>query len=444
MTLRTPLLGGATGAGRVPLATAVATSAPGAAPTSAPPTFLGPLHTITRVASTVPGNGDLNPYGVAVVPRTLGRLHRGDVLVSNFNDRTNAQGTGTSVVAVSPTGRRALFARVDPHSLPGSCVGGVGLTTALGVTASGWVVVGSLPSRDGTAATARAGCRLVLDDRGRVRETLSGHGINGPWDMTLAEHRDRVDLFVSNVLNGTVRASGKVVHRGTVLRITLGLRGDLPPERLSTTTVGSGFAERSDPEALVVGPTGVGLGRRRHPVRRGHGGPPAGRPPGRLRSAHQRRARPHRERGRRARRATGTGHSAERAPRHGQCRHRQPRRDDAGRPPGRRTHRGHQRLTARRGCPLRAGASVPTRRLSRQRRHEHPGAAALTDPDAAGLFPAGSGKFTMAQPMGSWSRARLGRRQTARAEEVAGEEVVGARQLLRRRSRPWYWNESST
>ena len=205
MTLRTPLLAGATGAG-VLLATAVATAAPAAAPTSAPPTFLGPLHTITRVASTVPANGDLNPYGVAVVPRSLGRLHRGDVLVSNFNDRTNAQGTGTSVVAVSPTGRRALFAQVDPHKLPGPCVGGVGLTTALGVTASGWVVVGSLPSRDGTAATARAGCLLVLDDRGRVRETLSGHGINGPWDMTLAEHRNRVDLFVSNVLNGTVRA----------------------------------------------------------------------------------------------------------------------------------------------------------------------------------------------------------------------------------------------
>ena len=52
----------------------------------------------------MPGNGDLNPYDVAVVPRTLGRLHRGDVLVSNFNDHTNAQGTGTTIVAVSPSG----------------------------------------------------------------------------------------------------------------------------------------------------------------------------------------------------------------------------------------------------------------------------------------------------------------------------------------------------
>src|SRR6476660_1762984 len=67
MTLHTPLLAGASG---VLLATAVATAAPVAA-RSAPSTFLGPLHTLTRVASTVPGNGDLNPYGVAVVPRTL-------------------------------------------------------------------------------------------------------------------------------------------------------------------------------------------------------------------------------------------------------------------------------------------------------------------------------------------------------------------------------------
>lgn len=257
MTLHTPLLAGASG---VLLATAVATAAPVAA-RPAPSTFLGPLHTLTRVASTVPGNGDLNPYGVAVVPRTMGRLHRGDVLVSNFNDHTNAQGTGTSIVAVSPSGGRTLFGQVDARALPGSCPGGVGLTTALGVTTSGWVVVGSLPSRDGTAATAGAGCLLVLDDRGQVRETLSGHGINGPWDMTLAEHRNRVDLFVSNVLNGTVRANGAVVHRGTVLRVTLRLRGALPPERLSTTVVGSGFAERSDPAALVVGPTGVGLGQ---------------------------------------------------------------------------------------------------------------------------------------------------------------------------------------
>ena len=30
----------------------------------------------------------------------------------------------------------------------------------------------------------KAGCLLVLNDQGHVVTTFSGHGINGPWDMT--------------------------------------------------------------------------------------------------------------------------------------------------------------------------------------------------------------------------------------------------------------------
>jgi hypothetical protein len=67
-------------------------------------TFLGTLTQNTPVASTVPAsNGDVNPYGVAVVPRSTGDLVQGDVLVSNFNNSANQQGTGTTIVQVSPT-----------------------------------------------------------------------------------------------------------------------------------------------------------------------------------------------------------------------------------------------------------------------------------------------------------------------------------------------------
>jgi len=234
-------------------------SAVAAAP-AAPASFLGSLPSQTRVASTVPANGDVNPYGVAVVPRSTGRLQRGHVLVSNFNARSNAQGTGTTIVSIAPGGRRSLFAQL-PRTLPGRCPGGVGLTTALGVLRSGWVVVGSLPTSDGTAATAKAGCLIVLDSHGRVRETLRGNGINGPWDMTIASGRRQAQLFVSNVLNGTVAGHGAVVRRGTVVRVTLQLRGNRPPRRVATTVVGSRFPERTDPDALVVGPTGLVLGR---------------------------------------------------------------------------------------------------------------------------------------------------------------------------------------
>ncbi|MDR3081200.1 MAG: hypothetical protein LBV60_09790 [Streptomyces sp.] len=224
--------------------------------------FLGPLHTVSTVASTVPGNGDLNPYGTVVVPQTVGALHRGNVLVSNFNNSANLQGTGTTIVQVSPNGQVSQFAQIDATRLPGPCPGGVGLTTALSVLPRGWVVVGSLPTADGTSATAQAGCLIVLDSHGTVRETFTGQGINGPWDMTAVSGKgDRAALFVTNVLDGTVAGGGNVVNRGTVLRIDLGLRGDSPPIRRSTTVIGSGFPQRTDPAALVIGPTGVGLGR---------------------------------------------------------------------------------------------------------------------------------------------------------------------------------------
>jgi hypothetical protein len=221
--------------------------------------FIKQFHKISTIASTVPHNGDVNPYGVVVVGHSQGKLVQGDVLVSNFNNAKNLQGTGTTIVQISRGGQRHLFARISASKLPGNCPGGVGLTTALTLLHGGWVVVGSLPTTNGMAATAKAGCLIVLDNMGRVRETISGHGINGPWDMTSTEHGALADLFVSNVLNGTVAANGATVHRGQVLRLTLKVTGSATPQLMAVTKIGSGFGEHSDPAALVVGPTGLGL-----------------------------------------------------------------------------------------------------------------------------------------------------------------------------------------
>jgi len=48
---------------------------------------------IKVVASTVPSNGDVNPYGIVVVPVTTGSLTAGNLLISNFNNSSNFQGT---------------------------------------------------------------------------------------------------------------------------------------------------------------------------------------------------------------------------------------------------------------------------------------------------------------------------------------------------------------
>jgi hypothetical protein len=248
------------------VAIAVAMTAPTVAAKRKPPhgprsgsSFVGAFNTIDQVASTVPANGDVNPYGVAVAPVSKGNLVRGDVLVSNFNNSANLQGTGSTIVEISPSGQVSLFASLTASALPGACPGGIGLTTALVALKSGWVIVGSLPTADGMSAIAQAGCLIVLNSSGVPVETISGEPINGPWDMTALDHRGNADLFVTNVLNGTVAANGATVDGGTVVRIDLKNLERHPPRVHSETVIGQGFPARTDPNALVVGPTGLGL-----------------------------------------------------------------------------------------------------------------------------------------------------------------------------------------
>jgi hypothetical protein len=231
--------------------------AAGSVTASAGGSFIGGLTHVEVLGSTVPFNGDVNPYGMAVVAQSRGRLVAGDVLVSNFNNATNAQGTGTTIVQMTPQGGRSTFARVTSAEVRSHCTGGVGLTTALAVLHDKWVIVGSLPTSNGMSPTAKAGCLVILDSDGNLVETINNaDGIKGPWDLTAVDRGDLSYVFVTNVLSGTVAAGGGVVNRGTVVRLVLHTGGSGAPWVVSSTQIGSGFSERTDPAALVVGPTG--------------------------------------------------------------------------------------------------------------------------------------------------------------------------------------------
>jgi plastocyanin len=231
--------------------------------TSSSTPFLANLTTVSKVATTVPANGDVNPYGIVFVPASVGKLQAGQMLISNFNAKEsapeNGQGTGTTIVQVSTAGKVSTFATIDAKALPGSCPGGVGLTTALEILPGGYVVVGSLPTRNGKSATAKYGCLIVLDSEGKPVETIASSNIQGPWDATAKSEGSKTTLFVSNALNGGAAKGTHTIKNSTVLRIELESGEHETPKVLNETVIANGIPWVDSAEALVLGPTGLAL-----------------------------------------------------------------------------------------------------------------------------------------------------------------------------------------
>jgi DNA-binding beta-propeller fold protein YncE len=199
--------------------------------------ILNSLQSIT--ATTIPSNGDLNPYGVAFVPVGFpsgGSIAGSDLLVANFNNNSNLQGTGTTIVSISPTGGQSVFA-TSPL---------IGLDTALGVLSRGFVIVGNLPvTYPGGVATPQQGSLQIFNRNGTLISTLNDSALlDSPWDLTINDQGSQAQVFVSNVLSGTVTRLNLSV---TSTNITV----------VSKTQIGSGYAHQPSAAAVVVGPTGL-------------------------------------------------------------------------------------------------------------------------------------------------------------------------------------------
>jgi hypothetical protein len=216
--------------------------------------------TTKSLSSTVPSNGDVNPYGVANVPMNMGNLHRGDVLVSNYNDKSNSLGSGSTIVEINPTTHKStLFSWLTQSRMPSACPGGIGLTTGLVVLRNGWVIVASLPSSDGTYMTAKSGCLIVLNSWGKAVSVITGHGISGPWDLTAVDNGTYVSIFVANVLGGMSSSSyGHQVNKGTVIRLDLWTSTRYWSLR-NVSTVASGLPVMASKDGFLQGPTGLAV-----------------------------------------------------------------------------------------------------------------------------------------------------------------------------------------
>ena len=199
------------------------------------------LPSAVRVASTQPATGDQNPYGVAFIGNnfitgTKGPLAHGDILVSNYNNKANLQGTGTTIMDIPASGKAptVFFQGKAP----------LGLSTGLGTLEYGFVLVANLPTKDGTAATASAGSILVISNQGKLLKAITGTEIDGPWDMTVVDNGDQATVYIANALNGTVS------------RITLSVSAS-GVTKTSHAVIASGYMHSGDPAALFDAPTGL-------------------------------------------------------------------------------------------------------------------------------------------------------------------------------------------
>ena len=195
--------------------------------------LLGSLQSIT--ASTSPPSGDMNPYGVAFVPSLFpsgGTIGAGDILVSNFNNSDNVQGTGATIVSISPTGQQSVFATSTS----------IGLDTALGVLSAGFVIVGNLPVNAGTIG---AGSLQMFDRNGNLVLTLTDANLlDSPWDLTISDQGSQAQIFVSNVVSTNITRLDVSIVNG---QITLNAK----------TLIASGYSWVPNAQVVAVGPTGL-------------------------------------------------------------------------------------------------------------------------------------------------------------------------------------------
>jgi hypothetical protein len=206
---------------------------------------VGKLHaTPDKSVSTIPANGDVNPYGVAVVPAGFpagGKLHPGDMLVSNFNASSNLQGTGSTIVSIAPNGTRSVFYQGPT---------GLGLATALGVLKRGFVIVGNIPATydaHGNVQSIGHGSLIILNRLGqKVADLTNSKLIDGPWGMAVNDQGSTAQLFISNVENGAVvRIDLKVSASGNKIVVK------------DMVQIASGYSQRPDLAVFWLGPTGV-------------------------------------------------------------------------------------------------------------------------------------------------------------------------------------------
>lgn len=205
---------------------------------------------ISSPVASVAVNGDSNPYSLAVVPLTAGKLKAGDVLVADFNHGA-AVGTGTSIVQVDPsTGATSVFASGLPISGP------VGIAIN---PANDGVWIGDFGQDDGSKSNdlliLPTGVVKAKYNSGTVKAKPGYHGstptFDGVWGEGVSKHAGKVSFYYGTTGSGANGTGG-----GQVWRIDPKPMGTPNGQPVNSTYVqiAAGLSDNHSAKALPVTP----------------------------------------------------------------------------------------------------------------------------------------------------------------------------------------------
>jgi hypothetical protein len=178
---------GACSANQVPATTSL-TAQPASSDISPNTSILKMLTKQIVIGSAVdPTNGAQNPYGLAIAPSTTGDFTAGDLVVCDFNAKSNVQGTGRSVVALHPIPKsKPLHVSAD-KSLTGC--------DALSLDESDTVWAASMVANDNP----------IIGATGKLVDNIKGKPFSQPWGQIYAEPTSGSKAFYeTNAATGTI------------------------------------------------------------------------------------------------------------------------------------------------------------------------------------------------------------------------------------------------
>jgi hypothetical protein len=174
------------------------------------------------IGSTIdPKLHQLNPYGLTVAPSTAGDFKKGDLIVCNFNAKSNVQGTGYTIVALHPKPASKPLLVSDSKKLLGC--------DALALS----------PSDDIWAAAFSADDNPVISASGSLEANIKNKKFDHPWGQIYAQPSSGSPAFYeSNAGNGTI------------VRINLG-------SKFTYDAIAKGFAANHGKPGSIFGPSGL-------------------------------------------------------------------------------------------------------------------------------------------------------------------------------------------